>query len=296
MFNLNEYEVDSSSEVSDTNREIKKEEKPLKKKSIGDESLSEGQIVTFTDQDSSSYITGNKTPSVIKNNIDLNILKNFNNNLRQHLILNDNNNKDSISQHRDDKSSISNIHEDIQSSERHISDKTDNDSSTISINVQKHLVNINDNDALKTLGLYDSKEFWKFQNDYGRANLNRFNTQQSQPIGSNRTMNNNSEEGQKSDRSSENITQFKFHKANTAQNIQGGNNPNPTLFSFGNNNKEIENLIKRQSQLNEKLKNISNMNNNNTIPEGNSELKVYATDESSEMNSNNINLDNSSVI
>jgi hypothetical protein len=153
-----------------------------------------------------------------------------------------------------------------------VSHSDDDDSSSISINVNNKIVNINNNDFLKTLNLYDSEEHKLFQKEFTGKLSNRdhvlTNTQMS-------------------------------YRMDHQQQPSSSNRPNNVYVSFGNNNifsSGRNGHNSNQQQEDPQINSIRNQINErlglgiNTISENNSESyitiekkdeRVYKTDESS---------------
>ena len=137
-------------------------------------------------------------------------------------------------------------------------DNNNNDISSISSSFgnsfehnAREVIDINNNAKLKKLQLYESKEF----NDFKSKFLNNINNNNASPI------------------------MYSF-----------GNVDNANLLPNTNINKDIDNIIQRQSELSKKIKMLSNNSSANHISEGevlsssSSNAKVYHTDESSSYN------------
>ena len=137
-------------------------------------------------------------------------------------------------------------------------DNNNNDISSISSSFgnsfehnAREVIDINNNAKLKKLQLYESKEF----NDFKSKFLNNINNNNASPI------------------------MYSF-----------GNVDTPNLLPNTNINKDIDNIIQRQSELSKKIKMLSNNSSANHISEGevlsssSSNAKVYHTDESSSYN------------
>ena len=137
-------------------------------------------------------------------------------------------------------------------------DNNNNDISSISSSFgnsfehnAREVIDINNNAKLKKLQLYESKEF----NDFKSKFLNNINNNNASPI------------------------MYSF-----------GNVDNANLLPNTNINKDIDNIIQRQSELSKKIKMLSNNSSASHISEGevlsssSSNAKVYHTDESSSYN------------
>lgn len=316
FINMQDYDLSSSSYVTDSKRTLPSPKKAQNRRDHRDhmeESLSEGQVPNskiYTDQDTSSYLT---TPGKRgkTNGIDVRALEKFNQQIQSHLknfqsldlneYLDNTDRNDIVDLTASNRSRSEHNHESLYDGE---------ESSTISINVHKHLVDLNNNNDLKTLNLYDSDEHRLFQKQFGGGESGA----------ESRRIDQNSE----FDSQRQNKSEFKFFKT-TGKLSQ---NSNPTMFSFQNvlsnrseksasvvmsnrplyssgpldgvkaltssqgsgktkfvkvNSEEIENLLARQNSLNDKMKLMSrNANvltteknlNNNTIPENYSDMEV----------------------
>ena len=151
------------------------------------------------------------------------------------------------------------------------------ESSTISININKRLIDLNNNEYLKTLNLYDSDEHRMFQRNFG------------QRVG-----------GFESDRSETNpiINQQNQHFTQMTQRLDSGRSNN-VMFSFGNDRSYVEKFRNDMSErlgidlvysgkglhINNTISEDSESNVSNTISV--QPQKVYRTDESSSIYTNN---------
>jgi hypothetical protein len=324
MINLQEYEISSSSYISDTRRSHYQERdlnsyrnnmynfdynnKYVQNKpqqgvqntipSYREESVSEGQYIT--DNQTLEEPTPKKINSGV--GIDFNMLKKFNEKLKEQLtnidktITNQSEVQSSPSNRESQSNSYFNKYEDNSRYD------PDEESSSISINVQKHMVgvDINNNEDLKTLNLYDSDEHKLFQQNF-RGNVGTDSDRLVDTQMTKRFLNNYS------NHFSHSQGEFKFYKQTGGTNNFNSNRSNetnyqnrqysnnPTVFSFqnvlsnrtesgslsnknimansmssaGNNknlkltkvsNDEMEVLLQRQNSLNEKMKSLSKSN------------------------------------
>jgi hypothetical protein len=149
------------------------------------------------------------------------------------------------------------------------------ESSTISININKRLVNLNNNEDLKTLNLYDSDEHRMFQRNFGQRVIGGFESDRSEVV------NNNNHE----------YTQM-------TQRLDSGRSNN-VMFSFGNERNYVEKFKNDMSErlgidlvysgrglhINNTISEDSESNISNTISA--QPQKMYRTDESSSIYTNN---------
>ena len=193
----------------------------------------------------------------------------------------------------------------------HDRDNEEDDISSSSIDnySNKHIVNINDNEELKKFNLFNSEEFNRFQKKFKQEtlfkSLPKLYSDRGQNLNSLRLLNFKNDI----------IYTSSSYDHNKQAHSLNNNNFNPNILSFGNfvsnrsnqinntnshssklikvSNEEIENLVKRQNDVNDKLKKIArnNKTDNNTISEieMNSEMTTLKQREESDKSQFNYN-------
>lgn len=245
--NLNEYEISNTSSYISESHKTKQEELNIQaqseKKVNESNSLSRGQVTSEYENEEFESETNVKN----RTGLDLLVLKNFNENLPHHIIENSNNNVSQIDQVEEYDEMSSSFGNSFNNNAREV-------------------VDINNNERLKLLQLYESKEYNEFKNNFFN-NLNKT--------------------------SSNNVISSQSPVLYSFGNVPNNNNNiinTGSWVSPNNQKEEVENLIKRQNMLSQKIKSLTK-ESNRTISEHSekkSDFNQRFSEESNQIRNDNL--------